>query len=93
MELLVVGLNPKETLAKIDLHFKLKPGSVESPTRYLGADVGTYTCANGKTCWYLSSNTYVKAAIQNPECGSLVDQERGQVEDHYFLCLPLQVET
>ena len=34
-DLLVVGINPQETLDKIDQHYKMKGGSVGVPTKYL----------------------------------------------------------
>jgi Reverse transcriptase (RNA-dependent DNA polymerase) len=64
-DLLVIARNPSEILAHVDQHFKLKDGSVQSPTSYLGADVGKYTLPDGSEAWYLSSNSYVKEAVRN----------------------------
>jgi hypothetical protein len=66
-DLLVVGMDPTEVLNKIDQHFKIKKGSMGVPTKYLGADIGTYLCKNGTTAWYMGSDSYVKAALQNVE--------------------------
>ncbi len=66
-DLLVVGIDPNDTLVKIDQHFKLKDGSVEVPKRYLGADISQYTCANGAVAWAMSSDSYIESAIQNVE--------------------------
>ena len=66
-DLLCVGINPKKTLLEIGQHYKLKEGSVERPTRYLGADIGKYHLEDGSEVWYMSSESYVKAAIDNVE--------------------------
>jgi hypothetical protein len=64
-DFLVFARNPGEILAHMDQHFKLKDSSVQSPTSYLGADVGKYSFPDGSEAWYLSSNSYVKEAIRN----------------------------
>jgi hypothetical protein len=66
-DLLVVARNPSTILAHVDQHFKLKDGSDQSPTSYLGADVGKYSLPGGSEAWYLSSNSYVKEAVRNVE--------------------------
>ena len=66
-DLLIIGLNPHETAARIDQCCKLKDGSVKTPDQYLGANVGTMLLANGTTAWYTSSDSYCKAAVQNVE--------------------------
>ena len=66
-DLLVLGLDPKATISQIDQVYKLKPESVKPPDQYLGADVGKMHLANGTFAWYMSSDSYCKAAIQNME--------------------------
>ena len=66
-DLLVVALDTDRILLHIDQHFKLKDGSVGIPDRYLGANIGKYTLADGTEAWYMSSEYYVKAAIKNVE--------------------------
>ena len=66
-DILAVGIDPKRTLMLIDQHYKLKPGSLEVPTKYLGADIGKYQLPDGSWAWYMSSESYVKAAIYNVE--------------------------
>jgi hypothetical protein len=66
-DLLVIARNPGEILAHVDQHFKLKDGSVQSPTSYLGADVGKHDLPDGSEAWFLSSNSYVQEAVQNVE--------------------------
>ena len=41
----------------------LKESSVDPPTRYLGADIGTIANEFGKECWAMSSDSYIKNAI------------------------------
>ena len=62
-DLLVVALDTDRILLHIDQHFKLKEGSVGIPDRYLGANIGKYTLADGSEAWYMSSEYYV-----NQEC-------------------------
>ena len=66
-DLLVIGLDPKTTVDQIDQVYKLKDGSVKEPDQYLGADVGKMDLANGTTAWYMSSDSYCKAALDNME--------------------------
>ena len=66
-DLLVVSNRAKEILAGIAQHFKLKEGSVKQPDQYLGANVGKKQLEDGTVAWYLSSDSYVKAAIENVE--------------------------
>ena len=66
-DLLIVALQGDRILLHIDQHFKLKDGSVGTPNRYLGADIGKYTLPNGTEAWFMSSESYVKASIRNVE--------------------------
>jgi hypothetical protein len=66
-DLLVVARNPSKILAHVDQHFKLKGGSVQSTTSYLGADVRKYSLPDGSEAWYLSSNSYMKEPARNAE--------------------------
>ena len=66
-DLLMLGLKPQEIADRIDQHCKLKAGSVKSPDQYLGADIGKQLLGDGSFAWYMSSESYAKAAIQNIE--------------------------
>ena len=48
-------------------HFKIKGDKIEPPSDYLGAVFEEMTLANGNTCWTMSSDKYIKAAICNVE--------------------------
>ena len=66
-DLLVVALHPEEILSQIDQHYKLKPDSVKEPDQYLGANIGKMMLDNGVVSWYMSSEDYCKAAVENVE--------------------------
>ena len=66
-DLLCVSAYPRRILDKIDQHFKLKDGSVKVPDTYLGADIGKYQLPDGTWAWFMSSESYVKTAIQSVE--------------------------
>ena len=66
-DLLIIGLHPDEVAAQINMQCKLKEGSVKEPNQYLGADIGKMLLDDGKFSWYMSLETYTKAAIQNVE--------------------------
>ncbi len=65
-DLIMIGLHPDETAAQISQHFKFKGNLAEKPEQYLGANVGLMT-VQGVSCWYMSSDEYCKAAVQNIE--------------------------
>ena len=66
-DLLVLAMDPEALLNRIDQHFKMKDGSVGIPEKYLGADIGKFTLNDGNKAWYMSSESYVKAALDNVE--------------------------
>ena len=47
--------------------FKLKGDKAEEPDMYLGALLSELETADGTKCWTMSSEKYVKAAIENVE--------------------------
>ena len=65
-EILSVSLNATSILKSIQVNFKLKDDKIEPPSDYLGA-VLRQMDIDGKTGWYLSSEKYVKSAIENVE--------------------------
>jgi hypothetical protein len=52
-------------LAKLDEYFKMKEGSIQVPTFYLGAKLKKTVIPNGVIAWGMSSSKYVQAAVQN----------------------------
>ena len=66
-DLLIVALHPEDIAAMIDQHCKLKDGSVKVPDQYLGANIGMMSLADGNAYWYMSSDSYTKAALENVE--------------------------
>ena len=47
--------------------FKLKGAKAETPDMYLGATIQNAENADRTTCWTMSSEKYVKAAVENVE--------------------------
>ena len=66
-DLLIIAKDPETVASYIDQHCKLKKGSVKKPDQYLGANVGELDFGDGTKAWYMSSDSYCKAAIQNIE--------------------------
>jgi hypothetical protein len=52
-------------LAKLDEYFKMKEGSIQVPTFYLGAKLKKTVLPNGVVAWGMSSSKYVQSAVQN----------------------------
>ena len=65
-DILSVSLNATSILKSIQVNFNLKDDQIEAPSDYLGAVLGQMDI-DGKTSWYLSSEKYVKSAIENFE--------------------------
>ena len=64
-DFLVVALDPKAIIDKIDGKFKIKEGSTGQPTQYLGATIAKYQVEDGSWAWSMSSDQYVKASLEN----------------------------
>ena len=65
-DILSVSLNATSILKSIQVNYKLKDDKIEPPSDYLGAVLGQMD-VNGKTGRYLSSEKYMKSAIENVE--------------------------
>ena len=66
-DLIFQGIDPKKFMDYLRQSYTLKDGSVKVPDTYLGADIEMYELADGTKAWSLSSNTYVKRAIEEVE--------------------------
>mgnify|MGYP003323891144 CR=1 FL=1 len=45
--------------------FSIRDETVESPKKYLGADIKEWQLPDGRLCWSMSSEQYVKNAVRN----------------------------
>jgi hypothetical protein len=57
--------NPGDELVRIDKYFKMKDGSIQEPTFYLGAKLKKTVLPNGVIAWGMSSSKYVNDAVHN----------------------------
>jgi hypothetical protein len=64
-DILCVHHDPGSPLANIDEYFKMKEGSIQVPTFYLGAKMKKTVLPNGLVAWGMSSSKYVQSAVQN----------------------------
>ena len=65
-DILSVSLDAKSILRSLQGQFKLKGDKIEPLDMYLGAQLGTMQ-VEGNDGWFMSSEKYVKSAIQNIE--------------------------
>jgi hypothetical protein len=63
--ILCVHHDPSTPLAKLDEYFKMKEGSIQVPTFYLGAKLKNTVLPNGVFAWGMISSKYVQSAVQN----------------------------
>ena len=66
-EVLAILTDPKKTIDGINQVFKLKGYKADPPYVYLGAYLQTVETSYSKTCWEISSEKYVRAAVINVE--------------------------
>jgi hypothetical protein len=59
--------DPGSPLAKLDEYFKIKEGSIQVSTFYLGAKLKKTVLPNGVVAWDMSSRNYVQSTVQNVE--------------------------
>jgi hypothetical protein len=64
-DFLVIAKDPGEIISEIDKRFKIKDGSTGEPTQYLGAKISKYDLQDGSWAWAMSSDAYVKTALDN----------------------------
>ena len=65
-DILFVSLDAKSILGSLQGQFKLKGNKIEPLDMYLGAQLGTMQ-VEGNDGWFMSSEKYVKSAIQDIE--------------------------
>ena len=66
-DVLSISHDPKKSMRRIQDDFKLKDDKIAPPDVYLGATIEKMTAPNGKSCWSMSPEQYVKAAVTNVE--------------------------
>jgi hypothetical protein len=64
-DILCVHHYPGSPLAELDEYFKMKEGSIQVPTFYLGAKLKKTVLPNGVVAWGMISSKYVQYAVQN----------------------------
>jgi hypothetical protein len=57
--------DPGAPLVKLVEYFKMKGGSIQVPTLYLGAKLKKTVLPNGVVAWGMSSSKYVQSVVQN----------------------------
>jgi hypothetical protein len=63
--ILCVHHDPGTPLANLDEYFKMKEGSIQVPTLYVGAKLKKNVLSNGMVAWGMSYSKYVQSAVQN----------------------------
>ena len=66
-DLMFVSHNPKPTLVSIDKTCQLKEGSLGKPDTYLGGQIYEHHLNDGRKCWGMTSEKYIKNAVQTVE--------------------------
>ena len=65
VDLLIIDQTPSKYMEMVSKDFTIKPGSVEVPKMYLGADIGKVSYPDGSYAWTMSSEGYVKKVVAN----------------------------
>jgi hypothetical protein len=64
-DILCVHHDPGSPLAKLDEYFKMKEGSIQVTTFFLGDKLKKTVLPNGVVAWVMSSRNYVQFAVQS----------------------------
>ena len=59
-----VSHDPEPTLVNIDKIYQLKEGSLRKPDTYLGGQIYEHHLNDGRKCWGMKSEKYIKNAVQ-----------------------------
>jgi hypothetical protein len=65
-DVLAISMDPETTLNALKTTFTLKDNKIEPPEMYLGAQLGKLD-VDGVSCWTMSAEKYVTAAVKNVE--------------------------
>ena len=66
-DVISISEKPEEAINGIKLTFRLKGDKAIIPEMYLGADIKEVRGSDGRKCWTMASEKYLKSAIQNVE--------------------------
>jgi len=66
-DILSISHEPSKAIEGIKSTFKLKGDKATVPEMYLGGSISEVENANGRKCWTMSSEKYVKSAVANIE--------------------------
>ena len=66
-DLMFVSHDSKPTLVNIDKIYQLKEGSLGNPDTYLGGQIYEHLLNDGRKCWRMKSEKYIKNAFQTVE--------------------------
>jgi hypothetical protein len=75
-DILCVHHDPSAPLEKLDKYFKMKEGSIQVPTFYLGANLKKTVLPNGVVAWGTSSIKYVQSAVHNVYLAALPGNQK-----------------
>jgi hypothetical protein len=64
-DILCVHHDPVTPIVNLDEYFKIKEGSIQVPTFYLGAKLNKNVLPNGVVDWGMSSSKHMQYAVQN----------------------------
>ena len=64
-DILAIGIDPEVTIMGLKQVFKLKGDKAFVPSMYLGATLAQVDSPFGGKCWSMSSENYVKTAVEN----------------------------
>ena len=79
-DILCVSEDPKKTIKAIGDEYEIKEGSEGRPDTFLGAQIYRHHLPNGTYAWAMSSEKYIKNAINTVE--TLLDEDEGGVRYH-----------
>lgn len=66
-DVLVISHDPKSIMNYLSSRYTMKKGSVKDPDEYLGTRIRRHTLPDGSLSWAMSSDLYVKRAIDDVE--------------------------
>ena len=66
-DILCVSHDPRPILDTIDSFYKIKEGSLEEPSTYLGTQIYKHNLPDGRWAWGMSSHKYVQNAVKTVE--------------------------